>query len=110
MHIILTLSGTVAALYAAATLVPGFHIAGLTAAVVTALLLAVISVTIRPLLLILTLPLNLLTLGLFSFVLNAGILLVLAQIVDGVTIDGFVPALLGAVIIALVQWLVHRFV
>lgn len=110
MHIVLTLAGTVLALFTAAEFVPGFHIVGLTAAVIVALLLGIISVTIRPLLLLLTLPINLMTLGLFSFILNAGILLVLAQVVDGFTIDGFIPALLGGVVIALIQWLVHRFV
>ena len=110
MHIILNVAGTVLALFAAAQLVPGFHIVGLTAAVVVALLLGVLSITIRPILLLLTLPINLATLGLFSFIINAAILLVLAQLVDGFQIDGFIPALVGGVVIALVQWLVHRFV
>lgn len=110
MHIVLNIAGTVLALFAAAQFVPGFHLIGLTAAVVVALLLGVISITIRPVLLLLSLPINLATLGLFSFVINAGILLALAQLVDGFSIDGFIPALLGGVVIALVQWLVHRFI
>lgn len=110
MHIVLSIAGTVLALFAAAEFVPGFHLTGLTAAVIVAVLLGIISITLRPVLLLLTLPINLLSLGLFSFVINAAILLGLAQIVDGFQIEGFIPALLGGIVIALVQWLVHRFV
>ncbi len=108
MHIVLTIAGTVVSLFVASSLVPGFHLMSLTAAVVVALLLGIIGITIKPILLILTLPLNLITFGLFSFVINAGIFLALAQFVDGFTVDGFVPALLGGVVVACVQWVVHR--
>jgi putative membrane protein len=110
MHLVLNFLGTVLAVLAAAQFVPGFHITGFYAAAIVALLLGVIGITIRPVLLLLTLPINLLSLGLFSFVINAGILLVLAGFVDGFQIEGFIPALIGGVVIAVVQWLVHRFV
>ena len=110
MHIVLNLAGTVLALLAAAQFVPGFHLTSLFAAAAVAILLGIIGITLRPVLLLLTLPINLLTLGLFSFIINAGILLLLARVVDGFQIDGFIPALVGGVVIAIVQWLVHRFV
>ena len=104
--------GTVAAVMLAAYLVPGFHVAGsyngFYVAAIIAVLLAIIGFTLKPILLILTLPINLITFGLFSFVINAGILLFLASFVDGFAIDGFVPALIGGIVIAVVQWFTHK--
>ena len=110
MHILLNFLGTVLAVLAAAQFVPGFSIESFYVAAILAVLLGVIGITLKPILLILTLPINIMTLGLFSLVINAGILWFLASFVEGFMIDGFLPALLGGVVIALVQWLVHRFV
>lgn len=110
MYLVINFLGTVFAVMAAAEFVPGFFISDFTTAAVVAVLLGIIGITIRPILLLLTLPINLLTLGLFSFVINAGILWTLARFIEGFDIDGFIPALLGGVVIALIQWLVHRFV
>lgn len=110
MQILIRFLGTVVAVYAAAYLVPGFHVDGFYAAAIVAVLLGIIGFTLKPILLILTLPINLLTFGLFSFVINAGILWFLASFVDGFAIDGFVPALIGGIVIAVVQWVLHRFI
>ena len=114
MHILLRFLGTVLAVlvagYVAQYLHLGFTIDTIYTAAIVALLLGAISVTIKPIILILTLPINLLTLGLFSFLINAGILLFLASFVQGFTIDGFIPALVGGAVIALVQWVEHIFI
>jgi putative membrane protein len=59
---------------------------------------------------LLTLPLNIVTLGLFSFVINAALILGLASFVDGFDVAGFVPALLGGLVIAVVAWIVDRII
>jgi putative membrane protein len=60
------------------------------------------------LVIILTLPINLLTLGLFTFVINAGLLYFIATFVKGFTVDGFVPAFLGGAVIAIMGWILHK--
>jgi len=74
-------------------------------AVIAAAVLALLNITVRPVLGLLTLPINLLTLGLFTFVLNA-IVFWLLGLIDGVSIAGFVPALLGSLVVSVVKWLV----
>jgi putative membrane protein len=115
MHILIRFLGTVLAVLVAAHFVPGFHIDGLYSAALVAVMLGLIGISVKPILLILTLPINLLTFGLFSFVINAGILLFLASFVQGFSIDGsfgerFVTALVGGFVIAVVQWVLHRFI
>lgn len=68
---------------------------------IAALLLALINATIGPILMVLTLPLRVLTLGLFTIVVNAGLLMLVDHWVDGLTIDGFGWALVGAVVFGL---------
>ncbi len=100
MYLVGSFLGTVLAVLVAAEFVPGFHVIGFYTAAVVAVLLGVIGITLRPVLMVLTLPINIMTLGLFSFIVNAAILLGLASFVEGFDIDGFVPALVGGIIIA----------
>jgi putative membrane protein len=90
--------------------VPGFFVDGFYAALVVALLLGLLNITVKPVLFILTLPINLITFGLFSFVLNALMLWFVATFVQGFTIEGFLPALLGAIILSLINWLLSKIV
>ena len=76
------------ALFLTAYIIQGIHIDGVLAGVMAALLLCVVNAIIRPILLIFTLPLNILTLGLFTFVINALMLLLVAAVVDGVLTSG----------------------
>lgn len=110
MSLIVRFLGTVLAVLLAAYLVPGFSVSGFYAAAIIAVLLGVIGITLKPVLLLLTLPINILTFGLFSFVINAGILYFLASFVEGFSVDGFVPAFFGGVVLAVVQWVLHKFV
>jgi putative membrane protein len=100
---------TVAILLASAIL-PGIHVESLTTAIIAAAILGIINTFLRPVLLILTLPLTLLTLGIFAFVLNALMLLLVAYFVPGFEIDGFFWAFLGTLIISIVSWIANRFI
>lgn len=97
------------ALLAAAALLDGVHIDTVLAGIVAAALLGIINVSIRPVLILVTLPINVLTLGLFTFVVNALMLMLVAWLVPGFTIDGFWwsvwAALVLSVVNALVTWL-----
>lgn len=91
------------ALILVAYLVPGFGVATLYTALIAALVLGLANAIVRPLLFILTLPVTILTLGLFTFVLNALMIWFVSTIVKGFTVEGFVPALLAAVVLWLVS-------
>jgi putative membrane protein len=78
--------------------------------VVAALLYGVVNAVVRPLLVILTLPITVLTLGLFLLVINAATLGLVAWMLDNFTIAGFWPALLGAVVVSVTGWLASYFI
>lgn len=86
----------------AGSLLPGIQVDGAGAAILTSLLLGLINVTIRPVLLILTLPLTLLTFGAFALVINGAMLALAARFVEGVHLAGLGNAVLGAVVVSLV--------
>ena len=108
MGLIVRFFGSVGAVLLAAYVVPGFVVANFYTAAIVALILGIINITIKPILTILTLPLNLFTLGLFSFVINAALILFVSSFVQGFHVSGFLPALLGGAVIAVVQWLLHK--
>jgi putative membrane protein len=99
-----------AAVMVAAYIVPGIIVTGLYAAVITALVLGVVNILVRPVLVILTLPITILTLGLFLFVINAALLLFVASFVEGFAVEGFVAALLGSVLISVVTSLGNKMI
>jgi len=94
----------------AAYLFPGIQVSGFGSALFSALVLGVLNAFFRPILIILTLPINILTLGLFTFVINAMLLLMTSGVIGGLVVDGFGSALLGSLIISLVSWLLSSFV
>lgn len=98
------------AILLASMMVSGIRVESLKTAVVAAAILGIINVFLRPVLLILTLPLTILTLGVFAFVLNALMLLLVAYFVPGFEVDGFFSAFLGALIISVVSWIANRFI
>src|SRR6059036_586649 len=97
-------------LWAAETIVPGVHLDGWGNLVVAALLLGIVNAIIRPIILILTLPLTVLTLGLFILVVNGISLMLVAWILPGFTIAGLVPAILGSIVVGLTGWFASTFV
>lgn len=108
MGILVRFLGTVFALLLITHFVPGFSVDTIYTAFIIAVILGVVSITLKPLLLLVTLPINLLTLGLFSFIINALLLILVANFVPGFAIVGFMPALIGALILAAVHWVLER--
>jgi putative membrane protein len=94
-----------AALLLVAYLYPGVHLAGFGSALVAALVLGLVNAVIRPVLVILTLPVTVLTLGLFLFVINALLFWLAATIVSGFGVNGFGSALLGSILYSLITLL-----
>lgn len=91
------------ALMAVAQLISGIHVAGLGTALVAAFVIGLLNLLLRPILVILTLPVTVLTLGLFLFVINAGMFWVAARVLDGFSVDGFGGALLGSLVYSLLR-------
>jgi putative membrane protein len=87
--------------------VPGILVESFYTALVVAVLWGILGLTVRPVLKILTLPINIITFGLFSFVLNALLFWFLATFVAGFHIYGFLPALEGSFILTVVAWALH---
>jgi putative membrane protein len=94
-----------AGLWLASALVPGLSIHGAGTLALAALLLGVVNALVRPLVVLVTLPLTVLTLGLFLWVVNAAMLSLVAALLEDFRIAGFGSALLGALIVALTGWL-----
>ena len=95
---------------AVAYLVPGITVRTFGTALIVALALGLVNATVRPVLVLLTLPLTVLTLGLFIIVINALMLWFVGSIIKGFDVDGFGSALLGAVLVMAFSWLVNNFV
>ncbi len=96
-------------LLAATQIISGFHVANMYAALIAALVLGLLNAIIRPILLLLTLPVNIVTLGLFTFVINGGIVWFMATFVKGVSVEGFLPALAVGILLWAVSTLMSWF-
>ncbi len=83
--------------------VPGFHIDSFTTALLAAIVLAILNFFIKPVLILLTLPVNILTLGLFTFVVNAILLYMTSALVSGFRIESFITAIVAALVIAILS-------
>jgi putative membrane protein len=110
MNILAKFLGTILALLLATQLIDGFVVQNLYAAAIVAIILGIINITLKPIVLLIALPLQVLTLGLFTFVVNAFFLLFIASFVEGFQLVGtfseqFVAALLGALVISLTLWI-----
>jgi putative membrane protein len=92
-----------------AYLLPGVVLKGFVAALVVAVVLGFFNTILKPILIILTLPINILTLGLFTVVINAGLILLTSNLVDGFFVQSFWWALLFSVILSIVNAVLHVF-
>jgi len=109
MKLVLRYLGTVAAVILTVYIVPGVTVSGGWLTVfLAALAWSVISMVIRPVLTILTLPITIITFGLFSFVLNALLFWGMTLVVPGFAVAGFWAALLGALMLSILSWLIHK--
>jgi len=93
------------AVFVAAHVVPGITVQSPTSALIAGAILGVVNALVRPVLILLTLPFTLITLGLFLFVVNAICLGLVAWLVPGFALSGFLAALVGAIVISVVSWL-----
>ena len=107
MSLILTWIASAAALYVVTRFVPGVHVAGLQATFIAALVIGLVNATLGNLLKLLTLPIGCLTLGLSSLIINALMFLVAANVVPGFHVDGFLPALIGSLVMSVVTGALH---
>jgi putative membrane protein len=99
-----------AAVLAASRALDGIHVDGLLPALLAAATLGILNAFFRPLLILLTLPVNILTLGLFTFLINALLLKIVSAVIPGFTVHGFWTAVLGALIVSVVSGLLNTFI
>ena len=112
MGLVLRVAINAVAIYLAARLVPGIELYGeaIWPALLAGLVLAILNAVVRPVLVLITLPLTFVTLGLFLLVLNAFCLWLTSVIVTGFVVRGFWAAFLGALLISVVSWVLTMFV
>ena len=96
-----------AAVVLAAHVIPGIAVTSWTAALIVGIVLGLINTFIKPVLTILTIPISIITLGIFGIVLNALLFWLAAYFVVGFSITGFLAALLGSLLVSVVMWLAH---
>jgi putative membrane protein len=96
-----------AAVVVAAYLIPGITVNALTTALIVGLVLGLINMFIKPILFILTIPINIITLGVFGLILNALLFWAAAYFVNGFTIANFMAALWGSILVSVIMWLAH---
>lgn len=98
------------AIIATAYLLDGIRISGFGAALAAAVLLSVLNAFFRPIAILLTLPINVLSLGLFTFVINALMIKMVSGVVPGFEVRGFWTSVIGALVISLISWLLNSFI
>ena len=100
---------TTIAVFAAEKLIPGIHCTSAGALLGASLLLGIINAFVRPVLLLLSIPFIIVTMGFFILVVNALLLMLVAQIVPSFAVDGFWSALFGSIVISFVSWILSSF-
>lgn len=108
MGIILRIIVTAIAAMAAAYLLPGVYMADWRVAIIVAVVLAILNAVIRPILVIITIPFTILTLGLFLLVINAIIVKLADYFIDGFSVHGWVTAILFSLIVSFVSFLIDK--
>jgi putative membrane protein len=99
-----------AAIIITSYLLDGIHVSGFFSALFSATILGILNAFLRPILFILTFPLTVLTLGLFTFVINAILLMMASGVISGFEVRVFWTAVFGSLLISLVSWLLTSFV
>ena len=109
MNFILKIVLTAVAVLVIAHFLPGVSVENFTSSVIVAVVLALLRVTIKPLLIILTLPVTIVTLGLFLLVINALIILLADNLIDGFNVTGFWIALIFSLILSVFESILYSF-
>ena len=111
MNFIIKVLVNAAALWVAARFVPGIDLtADIWQILLIALVFGLINTFLKPILKVLSLPVIILTLGLFAIIVNVILLAITALLMDGLTIDGFLPALLGSIVISIVSAILNAII
>lgn len=98
------------ALIAVAYLMPGIAVSSFVTALIAALVLGLVNAVIRPILILLTLPATVLTLGLFIFVINGLLFWFVGSFIEGFTVSGFWAAVFGAIVFSIISWLLSALI
>ena len=98
------------AIVIASYLLDGIRVESFAYAIFTAAILGILNAFLRPILFIVTLPLTVLTFGLFTFVINAVMLMMASGVIGGFEVDGFWSAVFGSLLISIVSWLLNSFI
>lgn len=109
-HFLLTWLVTAISLMITAYIVPGFIVNSFFAAAIAAVVLGLVNAIVKPLLVLLTLPLTVVTLGLFLFVINAITIWLAGLLTPGFAVTGFIPALVGSIVLTVVASVINFFV
>lgn len=107
MYILLAIIINTIAVLVTSYILPGIHIQSFGTALAVAIVMGIINAILRPIIFILTLPINILTLGLFSFVIMGALVYLVSAIVPGFKVDHFGWAILFALIVALINWFLY---
>lgn len=91
-------------------IVPGIYVSGFSSALLAALVMGILSITIKPIMRLITLPLTIITLGISSILLNAFFFWLISTIVKGFSVDGFIPALVGSIVVSVFNYAGDRIV
>jgi putative membrane protein len=108
MNIIINAIILILSVLGASYILPGVKVASLGTIIVLALIIGFLNVFVRPVLIILTLPINILTLGLFTFVINAAIIMIASFITSGFSVDNFWWALLFSMLLSLIAYILEK--
>jgi len=106
-HFLLTWLVTAVALLITANIVPGFGVRNFVSALLASVVIGLVNAVVRPILIVLTLPLTILTLGLFLFVVNAISIWIAGALTPGFTVTGLFPALIGSIVLTLVAGVIN---
>lgn len=109
MNIIIRLVISALAIFVTAYLLPGVNVEGWQTYFILAIVLGLINAILKPILVILTLPINIATLGLFTIVINALLIMLADKLVPAFTVDGFLWALVFGIVLSLVNFVLKRF-
>ena len=108
MHLIIRWLLNTLALFIVVMVVPGFHSNSIATLAIAALVLGLLNAIVRPILSVLTLPITVVTLGLFLLILNGNMIELTAWLVPGLRIDSFLAAIIGALVLTIVSWVTSR--
>lgn len=107
MKIVMKLLVSSLAVFIAGSILPGVSVDSFITAVLVAVVLGAVNMILRPILVILTLPITIITLGLFAFILNALLVLLVDYLVPGFRVDGFLTALLFSLVLSIISWFLN---